>query len=361
MNFIILFLVILLAFLLSSQNTKRNRLSVFLLLSSISLIIALRDNKVPDTEEYIASYLTDYDFFDFDNSSYEKGYTVFMRLCHIAFGEKYELFFFLFPFINFFIVSSACRMITNVYTSKQITNSFNIFILFVSYFSYFGLYHNAIVLRAGVATSLTLLSISFMLRHKSRLDVCRSLFTMVIAFLFHTSTLVCVPMLYVAYRTLNFGLNKVKFHLLIILCIYIVSPFLGLVMDPLNHLFLIIGNSNHAELSKFEYYNNTNIYAGAGISFKFVFFYIYAWVFALKKHSNSLWNVLLFMYLSGLYLWAILRPILWVERLSDFYMFIYVLMGMIYFQENKKKIIIRIALLGSIVIQLLFIYRIVNN
>ena len=367
MNFALIFIIILFSLFLYPHKGGKNKVLVFLLLLCITLIISIRDIKVPDTDGYIESYLYDADIFDFANSQYEKGYTIFMRFSRLFLGDFYIAYFALFPVINFCLLSKSCNNICGKFLKETTSydgngsSIYNPFILFISYFSFFGLYHNAIVLRAGIATSLVMLSMSFLIRHKSRYDIFKSLTALIIAFFFHSSTLVCIPLLYIAYKGFNYNMERNRVWLIVILLVYIISPVLDIVMNPLNQAFLLISNSENIDFSKFEYYNNTSTYSNTGISFKFLFFYSAAWLFSTCKNTNLVWKKLLFSYFLGLLLWAIFRTVLWVERITDFYIFLYVFMSMILVKQNINRITTRIVFFMSSVVQLFFIYRIIYS
>lgn len=364
MNFVLIIIIILFSFVCSQRNIKRNSIA-FIFVCLIALIIAFRNMKVPDTIEYVEWYLKDYDIFDFGSSPYEKGYTVFSRTLHTLFGNNYQLFFFIFPLLNFYLLSKVGKIICNAISSskgihgKPIIVTYNVFLLIITYFSYYGLYHNAIVLRAGVATTLLMISLAYFLRNRGKFDIIASLLFFLLALSFHTSTLVCLPMYWLVRHNLSF--SKRIYHIILtnILLIYILSPYLGVIMNPINQLFLIMGNSGYAELAKFEYYQGASTFANEGISFKFLYYYIWGWLFVDNKYKIDIWYRMINIYLIGLLVWAIFRPILWVERITDFYTFFYVILTMIFFAQHKKSVLSTLMVLASFV-QLVFVFRIIS-
>lgn len=372
MYFGLIVTILLFAFFLSQNKISQSwKITSFLTLM-LSLIIAFREMKVPDTEGYVEEFLMDADLLNFDNSPYEKGYTLFMRIFHLIFGDCYQVFLALFPLLNFFLLSKSCKIICETISttgnnlSEKRIFPFDIFTLFFVYFSYYGLYHNAIVLRAGVATTLIIVSLSYYLRNRYKRDIVRSIVFFILALLFHTSVLVCLPMYWLIRRnySLSRGHNKLLlFYILLLFCIfavYLLSPYLGIIMNPLNQLFLIMGNSNHSEISKFEFYSGSSMFDDSGISFKFLFFYIFGWIFTFNKYRNEVWNKLLLIYLFGLCIWAIFRPVLWVERITDFYTFFYVILAMIYYTQNKCNQLAKVLMLFTGFLQFVFIYRIIT-
>ena len=367
MNFLLISVLLILAFVLSQNQTKLNEKLVFLLVLLMSMIMAVRDIKVPDTEGYVEWFLKDYGIFDFANSPHEKGYTIFSRVFHVVFGDFYQLYFAFFPLFNFYLLSKASRIICSVMThsKKTIVDSiivpFNILFLFITYFSYYGIYHNAIVIRAGVATSLLILSLALLLRNNNKKDIIGSVFYFFLALSFHTSVLVCIPMFWLVRHNLNITNDLYRIILTGIFFIYLLSPYLNVIMDPINQLFLVLSSSDNTEFSKFEYYDGSSTFVSDGISFKFLFFYLFGWIFVINKAKNHVYNRLMNIYIVGLLVWAIFRPILWVERITDFYTFFYVILTMIFVAQNRKKPIVPLFILLASFVQLVFIYRIVYS
>lgn len=367
MNFLLIVLLLLSAFVLSQNQTKRNEKLVFLLVLLMSMIIATRDIKVPDTEGYVEWFLKDYGIFDFTNSPYEKGYTIFSRLFHMVFGDFYQLYFAFIPLLNFYLLSKTSKIICSVITPSKrakvdsIIVPFNIFFLFIAYFSYYGIYHNAIILRAGVATSLLILSLAFFLRNNNIKDIIESVFYFLLALSFHTSVLVCIPMFWLVRHNLNITNALYKIILIGIFSIYLLSPYLNVIMDPINQLFLVLSSSDSSELSKFEYYDGSSTFVSDGISFKFLYFYLFGWIFFINKTNNHVYNRFMNIYIVGLLVWAIFRPVLWVERITDFYTFFYVILIMVFVAQNRKKPIVPVFVLLASFVQLVFIYRIIYS
>lgn len=365
MNFFLIVILLLSAFVLSQNQTKLNGIIALLIVVLMSWIVAIRDMTVPDTIEYVEWYLKDYDIFNFASSPYEKGYTVFSRTIHNLFGDNYQLFFFIFPLLNFILLSKASKIICNVISSsregRENTNivTYNVFSQIVIYFSYYGLYHIAIVLRVGVATTLLMLSLAFLLRNRGKIDIIASLLFFLLALSFHTSLLVCLPMYWLVRHNLFFLNSNYYIFLTSIFLIYILSPYLGVIMAPINQLFLIMGNSDYNELAKYDYYQGSSTFVSAGISFKFLYFYFWGWLFVAYKDKNDIWYRMLNIYLIGLLVWAIFRPVLWVERITDYYTFFYVILAMIFFAQQRKIVSSMLMLITSF-IQLIFVFRIIS-
>lgn len=365
MNFTPIILVIIISYILSITKRRQNKLLVVGLISILTITTATRSIKVPDTEEYIESFLYNTDFFNFDVSQYEKGYTLFMRFFHFLFLDNYALYFALFPLINFFLISKACRIlfikVDCVKNNRIFSTQFNIYTILVTYFSFFGLYHNAIVLRAGIATSIVFLSLAYCFKAKSKKEYFEAFACMLVAFFFHSSTILCLPMYYIVLRTKSYKKSCYQLVLLVIFIIYILSPYLDGLMSPLNQLFLLIGNSDYSEISKYEFYNSSSTINYSGISFKFLFFYTFGWFFTSICENNEVWGRLLSIYILGLFIWAIFRPVLLVERITDFYLFLYVFMASMFFSPHRIKRVIPKLLIFASLIQIAFIYRIINS
>lgn len=363
MSFIIIIILLLSSYVLSFSNDyEKYLLFIITFTAIITYIIATRDQSIPDTEPYINGYLNNSDIFDFKSSPFDKGYTVLMRTSKLIFGSNYPLFFAFFPIANIVILLKSCKYISSAIYS-QMNNSkckeaFNPLVLLLIYFSYYGIYHNAIVLRAGISTSLVFLSLSIYLRSKK--FQFKSFVIFIIAFLFHSSAIVCVPMFWVAKTKKLMCVNTCITILLLIICLYLISPLLNIINEPINQLFLIMEDSNTNELSKFSAYNNSSLFVDSGISFKFMFFYLFGWLFSFKKNNNPITDKLLRIYLIGLSIWALFRPLLLIERISDFYTFMYIPLAMIYFYNWRKSMPNAIFLLFACSVQLLFLYRIIN-
>ena len=365
MNFILIFIILLFAFVSLQNQSKILSFITFILVIAISSIIAFRDMNVPDTDGYVEWFLKESEFFDFNSSPFEKGYTIFSHFFHALFGDMFRFYLGLFPILNFFLLSKASKIICIKITSsnRDINSSqiipFNVLLLFITYFSYYGLYHNAIILREGVATSLVILSLALFLRNNNKKDIIGFVFYFLLALSFHTSVLVCIPMFWLIRHNVNITNDLYKIILTGILVIYLLSPYLNVIMDPINQLFLVLGSSDSSEFSKFEFYDGSSTFVNEGISFKFLFFYLFGWIFVLNKERNDLFNRMLNIYILGLLVWAIFRPILLVERITDYYTFFYVILAMVFTVQNHNKKIIPLLMQFASFIQIVFIYRII--
>lgn len=363
MSFLVIIILLFSSYIISFSNDKGKYLFFIITFTAIiTYIIATRDQSIPDTEPYINGYLYNADIFDFKSSPFEKGYTVLMRTSKLIFGDNYDLFFAIFPVANILILLKSCNYISSAITNQtkyiEYKEAFNPLVLLLIYFSYYGIYHNAIVLRAGISTSLVFLSLAVFL--KSDKFQFKSLLIFIIASLFHSSALVCVPMFWIAKTKKFMRVNARVTFLLIIMCIYLISPLLNFIMEPINQLFLIMEDSKASELSKFSAYNNNSLFVDSGMSFKFMFFYFFGWLFSLKNSNIPIADKFLRIYLIGLSIWALFRPLLLIERITDFYTFMYIPLAMIYFYDWRKSMSIAVFLLFACSVQFIFIYRLIN-
>lgn len=383
MNFLIIFILVFVSIFLSSVKSgdKTNKIrykpvTLFYLIV-MSLLIAARDIKVPDTDNYIEWYVYQTDFFNVSPYPFEAGYVIFMHIIQLVVGYDYRLFFFIIPLLNFFLMSKAFRIFLFqynkterlIYQGRNMSNNIRfgcpteklLLYFCLAYFCYFGLYYNAIVLRAGIAISLVMLSLMYaMAYNKNKLWIPSILF-MTLSIMFHSSAAVCLPMLIMAFKKKGFSFNVQKILLISIFFIYLLSPYLDIIMSPINTVFVIMGNNDSGYVSKFDYYNDSSLYNSAGISFKFLFFYIFAVAFFLKRSINVVWNKVLDIYILGLLVWAIFRPVMMIERITDFYILIFVFLLPMFVYGLKSVINRMVILLFVCMIQLVFIYRIISS
>lgn len=364
MNFLllsILFFLGILSSIFSSSKKYNNKYILYFLIVAICAIIALRAVRVPDTDEYIGNFMLQADLFNTSVYPYEVGFVYLIHICHLFFGYHYQLFFFVIPLLNFWLLSVSFNKILSLYYGREINNKLKgLIILYVIYFSFFGLYYNAIVLRAGIAISFVMLSIVkiFESDMKGKIGIYPFIYFFA-AFLFHMSSVCCIPIFLLSFRKKTLGRNSKLYALFTIFILYLFSPLLGIIMEPINAMFTLLSNQDTGGLSKFDYYNDSSLYQSSGISFKFLYFYLVAVVTCFFYRKSFVWNKLLDIYICGLLIWAIFRPIMLIERITDFYLVISVFILSIYYFDKKNTSTKFLGLFCTCCIQLLFIYRII--
>jgi hypothetical protein len=339
-------------------------------------IVANRSLKVPDTEAY-------YDYFyaadngsfdDFGNSSFEIGFQVFSKLVKFIIGENFVLYLGVVTLINLLIIDFASKRISNLFRIEQQKNNVNDFFVgdnrfFInSYFSilpltlyvaFFGIYLNAIVLRVGIALSLLILASFFAIKEKKSIfDYFLIFLLLVLSCFFHSTALIGFLIILILFSKIRLKKKKYLWIWLFIGLIYFTnfSTWLG------NTVFSFMASLNELTLvaSKLSSYDGDVIHEIDGVSMKFVFFWIMAFVLIFEGRSGEIYNKYLNVYLLGLVIFGLFRSVLLIERVTDFFLlFSFVIFYLFLLMQNKYMF--WLFYIFIVVIQLTFVLRITNQ
>ena len=376
MNILFLFLFIICCLFIS--HIERNYVVPYIkwvFIIPFCIIIAIRSIKVPDTEMYIEYFGLDHsDFFNFNLASFEIGFQFFTKLTKILLNENFTLYLGLITLINLIIVEFSVNRIGKLYLKElvkeksfkdfNIENRFNInpsysILPLTLYVAFFGIYLNAVVLRVGITLSLVVLASTFAIKEKkSKLDYLLILLLLILGYLFHSTAII-------GFLIILFLFSKIKFSKKTYLGIWF---FIGIIyftnfstwLGNTVFSFMLSLNEITVLATKLSSYEGNVIHEIQGVSMKFVFFWIMAFVLILKGLSSEIYYKYLNVYLTGLALFGLFRSVLLIERVTDFFLlFSFVIFYLFLLMQNKYMF--WLFYIFIVVIQLTFILRITNQ
>lgn len=375
MNLYLLFFFILFCFFLSliERKTHINYLK-WLIIIPFCIIIATRSVKVPDTEAYLEFFnATDpFSFDDFGNFSFEIGFQVFTKIMKLIVADNFVLYLAIFPLINLLIVNFSINQIGKLFKAdlennsrflfvgenRFLTNSFFSILPLTLYIAFYGIYTNAIVLRAGFAISLIILTSTLALKSRKSLLVYFTIFLLfVIGYTFHVTILIGIIVILILSSNLKFTKKRYLYLWFFIGVIY----FTNLTTKLGNTAFTLIHTINNLTdtVSKISTYDVNVINDGNGIASKFIFYWLMALMLIINYLESKIYNNLLNVYLLGLFIFSLFRSVILIERVTDFFLiFSFVIYYL--FLVTLRPIKFWFFFLFIIFIQLIFVIRITN-
>lgn len=332
--------------------TNRAKKSFLILVMLFFAYLAMsRDNSIPDTSAYIFyyNYLSSIPF-NLNNSSFEYGFQLLIFICGNLLNLKVNYFFLIIVLINLILVYKSIKNSVKYSFETLVNRKYlmpYIFVSFLMYISYYGFYYNFIVLRMGLASAAVILSWTYWEQNKLK-----SIILYGVALFFHTSAIFAIFGFFFLIKKTVIK-KKMKFIWLILIG--------GIYLSRVSVLLLkVIPIFAKIFLNNLGYYSYMNqmLNGDNSISLRFVFNYILLIVFFEKINSNIFFEKILNIYMFGMSLIAILWPIIWIERITDFYVSIgYLLMlqvlGEINYKHNRILLITLVLFCNFI-----FIYRI---
>lgn len=338
-------------------------------------ILANRSLKVPDTEAY-------FDYFynsdasgidDFSNSSFEIGFQFFSKVIKLIVGENFIFYLAIITMLNLLIIDFSAKRVSHLFQIEQKNNDleegfngrnrflsnsyFSIFPLAL-YVAYFGIYTNAIVLRVGIAISLLVLAASYTLKEKKSIsDIFKIIILFVLGYFFHATMLIGFFVVFILFSNKRFSKKRYLWIWFIIGFIYFsnFSTWLG------NSAFSFIASLNELTLlaSKMSSYEGNVVQETGGISNKFVFYWIMAFVLIFYSFSSKIYYKLLNVYLIGLAIFALFRSVILIERVTDYFL-IFSFLIFYLFLIMQKPYKFWLFFIPIVIIQLVFVLRITN-
>lgn len=305
--------------LLFIDQVKNTNYFLFFFVTLFAIIITLRCPIEHDTKIYI-DYFKNLDLSKIINHKirFEYGFQILVYFSKLFFGGIYHLFLFLIVILFVAFTNSAAKNIGSLinveFNRKQNAFIFNLLIL-----SYFGVFYTAITIRAAIALSLTVLSISYSLNEKGIFKV---VFLLVIATLIHATAgfCGCLSLLIIKLPTIS---KKCYFYFgLLIFLLYITN--IGshlLVFIVTNRLVVDSLSLINSFLAKRIWYYVTNIIASTpyGVSSKYLVFmfkyFLIIHFYDETKNEAKLINLFLF----GMVILMGGRFIPQIERVSDYF------------------------------------------
>lgn len=367
MNFVLIFTLfsIFLCFSFRSSCRKYEKYCVFFYILSTGLVVGSRGIDIPDTLGYL-EYYNEIDATDFSRFGYylfEPGFQLFTHVVKILIGSSPMVyFFFIVVIISFLLWDAIQRVLFNQVECIGLNATVKLPILyaFVLFFSYYGIFYGGIAIRAGIAMALYLETLSLLCKERLRKkDVLCISILFVLAFSFHTSSVVYLPLI-LLFRFAK-PLPK-QFYLLLLLFSALVffSRINILIMNNFSGMLsLLLMQTEQSDLSKFSLYSDVLSESNAKISFKYVFQLLSAFIFLLGNLKDRIYCRFFNVYVFGVALGALFAPITMMYRVLDyFYIVTFFLYTLLFLSLKFNKNIFYISC-GLMAFQLLLIYRLI--
>lgn len=305
---------------------------IWLVIIPFCVIAATRSIDVPDTEIYSNYYLMeDSDLSYFSDFGFEFGYQLVTKLSKSVFQDNFSIYFGIISLLNSLLIFFAIKQFFKVFytgnsdvteyeddkSNKIILNSATFYIL---YLAFYGFYVNFIVLRVGIAFSIILLAVSIALRENKKIkDYILIVLFAILSVLFHSTTLIGIIIILVILLAKQYSWKFYSIALFLIGVFY----FVNITSRLGNAVFGYITSLNTLTLlsNKLGNYGGESLFMAEGISMKFVFYWMMAIILLFTKGNYSKQFYKVFnVFLLGLLLFALMRSILLIERVTDYFL-----------------------------------------
>lgn len=367
MNFVLIFILFLFFLCCSFKTSCRSneKKCVLLYILSVGLIIACRGEDVPDTLGYL-DYYNEIDAADFSHFNYylfEPGFQFFTHVVKIVVGNVPAVYFFIIVFIISCLLWDAIqRILLNLQKNNRLGSAIKLPVLyaFVLFYSYYGIFYGGITIRAGIAMSLYLETLSLLCKERLyKKDVLFISILFVLAFLFHVSSVVYLPIILIFRFTKP--LSKKGYLLILLFCSVLFFSRINMVV--LNNVSSILSSlvmrTENSDLSKFSLYTDALVDSTQKISFKYVFQLLSGFVFLYGNLKEKIYYCFLNIYILGVVLGAVFAPISMMYRILDFfYIITFILYTLLFLSLKFHKNIFYISC-GLVFFQLILIYRLI--
>lgn len=359
MNLYLIFIVFFISILFSYTSNNKNKYYIYWGVSIMfSLLVGTRNISVPDT----INYLEFYESISFGNMeimsyfSFEPGFQILSQILKLlTFGNSILYF-------SFISIINCIILLFSIKNFDQEEN-FNPTLLLILYFSFFGLFYNAIVIRAGLAISVIVYTISldYLSKRKpiSKLRL-KTIILFIVAISLHYSSVIGIVSYYIYKIPVKFTKNSyiILWSIFLLLALSSISEFV--VNSSIKLIISLFNLFEDTDFSKYSYYisdlyelNNTLPYR---VLFQFIIFLVCV---LLKQNINSINGRLLNIYLVGLILSSLFFSIEQLSRITDYFLLyssfcLYFLISSN--MASKKSIFIY---LFSVLPNIIFFYRII--
>ncbi|MDX6182203.1 EpsG family protein [Flavobacterium sp. Fl-77] len=338
-------------------------------------ILANRSLKVPDTEAYY-EYFYDSDYTsidDFSHSSFEIGFQFFSKVIKVIVGDNFVFYLAIITLLNLLIIDFATKRISYLFEIEQknsglqdcfygknrfLSNSYFSIIPLTLYVAYFGIYTNAIVLRVGIAISLLVLIVSYALKErKSVLDIFKIVGLFVLGYFFHATMLLGIFVVLIMFINKSFPQKRYLWICFIIGFVYFSN--LSTLLSISVFSFITSLNELTVLASKMSSYEGNVVQEVGGISNKFVFYWVMAFVLIFYSSSSKIYFKLLNVYLVGLAIFALFRSVILIERVTDYFLtFSFIIFYIFLITQKPHKF--WLFFIPIVIVQLVFVLRITN-
>lgn len=318
-------------------NRKSKNLYAYIIIIFFALLCGNRNLNIPDTRAYIDVFNDlNSNIFDTQYLYFETGFIYLSKIIKNIFGNKYEIYFFLIAILNLIIIYFIIKREVKL----RIT-------ALVIYLCFYGLFFNFITLRAGLATSIFVLSLSIFNEKKIL-----AIFLFLLASQFHSSVLLFFPIFFILpYISSSRYLNSIWF--LIIGIIYY-TKFSIIMIDLPEIVFRYL---DIEALSRLKIYFE-NIIPDYKFSVRFTVNYIVLLFLIHHKSLNRKYQYWVGILLLGNTILSLFSIITSIERVASYLMVTSFIPSTIYLQENKKNIIRYLFLTAYIILHVFFFSRI---
>ncbi|MCK9509123.1 MAG: EpsG family protein [Pigmentiphaga sp.] len=339
------------------------------------VLVASRSIDVPDTDVYMTYFFNeDSSLIYYVDYGFEIGFQVLTKLLKNITEENFRIYFALITLLNLIVIDYAAKRIFSVFQKEQTEPTINSnlyeyqndatqgrhlsIIALTLYVAFFGLYVNAVVLRAGLAFSLMVLATSFAIDIRKKSDYIIIASLLLLAYFFHNTALLGVFIVLVLMFSKKFTLNTYLVFSVIIGVIYFVNltPRLG---STVFDLILSLNNLTVVAY-KLSEYGGASLFVSEGISMKFTFFWMISFILPMNDTSSKSYYKFLNVYFIGLAVFAFMRSVLLVERVTDYFLlFSFVLFYLYLIRQNNFKF--WAYYIGMVLVQIVFVMRIINR
>jgi hypothetical protein len=315
---------------------KKNAILLFIL-TILSIQLALRNDKTPDTAEYKLIYENSID----DHSSIEFLYISFNRFCN-EIGLS---------FTNYLLIVTYTLFIGWYNLTKQITN--NLLLAFIVFLPFYGFYFYGIILRAAIAVTICYLAIIILLKFRGLKKYILYYLLIFIASGFHLTAMLFLVLPIIAQK-------HYKNRSLYLFLIY------GAFLPLFNNYIPIIKEISFKYLALFEF-NRVEGYlsrASEEMMYSINLFkhLIFGGIFIFLRNrvieKQAIYNFFLNIYLIGCFLLALFSFVTAGGRVGIMFLFFeFTLFSLLYESSNIKKMNISIFIIVSVIINFVAIIR----
>ena len=375
MNIFLFFFLFLFGFVISHIERKYYIPHIkWVFIIPFCILISNRNIKVPDTQAYFDFFEnTDLSLDDLDKSGFEIGFQVLTKIIKYIDNDNFSIYLGIITLLNLLIINFASNKIGNIFKIEQkkndtdlifignnrfFKNSYFSVIPLMLYVAYYGIYNNAIVLRVGLAISLLVLSVSYVLKeNKNTQDYIKIISLFILGYYFHATMLIGALVVIIIYSKIFFSKNTYLWIWFSIGIIYFFN-----VTDRLgSSAFSFVTSLNELSLlaTKMSSYDGNVVQQIGGISNKFVFYWVMALFLILHNFNSRIFIKLLNVYLIGLFIFALLRSVILIERVTDFFLiFSFIIYYLFLIMQKTHRF--WLFFIPIVIIQLIFVFRITN-
>lgn len=364
MNFIVIFFISVFFLFCSFRRAQANSALLYVMtyVFLMCCVIGSRSG-TPDTVNYLEFYeeIEPGRWESFLWYSFEPGFQFFTHIVKMLIGyNPFAYLFLVAAIIGILVCDGTIRILhCMAYDTKISTVKQPLLFAFVIFYAYYGLFYSAIAIRAGIALSLYLEILSiFCLSGQRRKKFLWSVVLFSLAFLFHTSIIVAIPILFIFCLTKTLSLRSYLLLLMIALLIFFSRVNILFVDKLVDVIFYIVDRGSNI-VTKFLLYTDVLLEREIRLSFKYMFQLFSGFIFMFGNLNDKVYTRFLNVYIVGILLGSVLAPIPMAYRILDFfYIFTFILYVQLFLYLKFCYTIFYVAT-GILIYQILLIYRVI--